>query len=168
MEETEAEQLAKAGTAIVVTVRSSLVRIRFGIGMYWPPLLKRRAAFLESRGPSTVTFTTFGTMTTCACGCVKMVMLRLKFLPRPLLPTKRKSWKCAYWPLNSAVLFLTSAQKFSSLPADKHTRVPSAIGQSASTTNGVGNALFDRQWLGNVEQNTSGWAVFWRWQRPAR
>ena len=59
----------------------------------------------------------------------------------------------------TAVQFLSSPQKFSSLPALTVTNVPSIISSRATTLNATGRDLFDRQCDGRAEHKTAGLPV---------
>lgn len=81
------------------------------------------------------------------------------YLPRPLLPTNRRSLNLATWFFITAVQFLSSPHQFSSLPARIVTIVPSPTSANATTLNATGNVLFERQWFGNAEHNIYGLPV---------
>lgn len=81
------------------------------------------------------------------------------YLPRPLRPTNRKSLNLATWFFITAVQFRSSAHQFSSLPAFIVTEVPSPTSANATTLNGTGSVLFDRQWFGSAEHRIYGLPV---------
>lgn len=76
--------------------------------------------------------------------------------PRPLRPTNLKSLNFATWFFITVVQFLSSPQKFSSLPHMRWQGVPSWTSPSATTLNATGRVLLDRQWVGSVEQTMWG------------
>lgn len=81
---------------------------------------------------------------------------KLFFSPRPLRPTNLKSLNFATWFFMTVVQFLSSPQKFSSFPHIKWQGVPSCTSPNATTLNATGKVLFDRQWVGRVEQTMWG------------
>ena len=83
-------------------------------------------------------------------------MWRLKLLPRPLRPMIRKSLNFATFCFITAVLFLNSPQKFSSLPTLKLTTVPSSISLRAITLKAIGKVLLLLQCVGRAVQRTLG------------
>lgn len=83
-------------------------------------------------------------------------LINVSHSPRPLRPTNRKSLNFATWFFITVVQFLSSPQKFSSLPHMRCTGVPSGISPSATTRNAPGSVLFDRQCVGSVEQTMCG------------
>lgn len=80
-------------------------------------------------------------------------------LPLPDLPTNLRSLNLATWFLKVAVLFLSSAAQFSSLPAVRITLVPSITSLRDSTLNGTGRVLLHRQWDGRMVQTKFGLLV---------
>lgn len=80
-------------------------------------------------------------------------------LPRPDLPTKRRSLNLATWFFMYATEFRSSAQKFSSLPAAMVTLVPSLTSPRATTLKATGRVLLDRQWAGKTEHTKFGLPV---------
>lgn len=84
---------------------------------------------------------------------------KLFYLPRPLLPTNRKSLNLATEFFMTAVQFLSSPHQFSSLPAFIVTIVPSPTSANATTLNATGSVLFERQCVGNAEHKIYGLPV---------
>lgn len=69
----------------------------------------------------------------------------MSHLPLPLLPTNLRSLNFATLFFITAVLFLSSAEQFSSFPALTVTWVPSRTSPRATTLKPPGSVLFDRQ-----------------------
>ena len=89
-------------------------------------------------------------------GWVWMLMMRLKAFPLPLLPMILRSLNLATLFFITWELFLSSPQKFSSLPILRFTIVPSSMSLKAITLKAEGRVLFDLQWLGSAVQRTFG------------
>ena len=83
-----------------------------------------------------------------------------KFLPRPDLPTMRRSLNLATWLFITAVEFRNSPQQFSSLPTLRVTRVPSCTSPKYMTLKATGRVLFDLQCEGKAEHRILGEPVF--------
>lgn len=90
----------------------------------------------------------------------------VRYIPRPLRPTNRRSLNFATWFFMTAVQFRNSAHQFSSLPAFIVTIVPSPTSASVTTLNATGSVLFDLQWFGSDEHKIYGLPVRTaKWQR---
>ena len=81
------------------------------------------------------------------------------YQPLPLRPTKRKSLNLATWFFIIAVALRSSAEKFSSFPAEMWTVVPSSMSPSETTLNATGRVLLQRQWDGNTLHTKFGESV---------
>lgn len=80
-------------------------------------------------------------------------------LPRPLLPTKRRSLNLATWFFMTAVQFRSSPHQLSSFPARIVTMVPSPTSVKATTLKATGRVLLERQWFGSAEHRIYGLPV---------
>merc|ERR1719180_254006 len=89
-------------------------------------------------------------------GALLMLMMRLKALPLPLLPMILRSLNLATLFFITCELFLSSPQKFSSLPILRLTIVPSSMSLNAITLKAEGSVLFDLQWFGSAVHRTCG------------
>lgn len=79
--------------------------------------------------------------------------------PLPLRPTNLKSLNLATPFLKVACAFLSSPQKFSSLPALTVTAVPSATSPRHTTLKAAGRVLLDRQCEGRAVHTKHGLPV---------
>ena len=89
-------------------------------------------------------------------GAQLMLMIKLKAFPLPLLPMILRSLNLATLFFITWELFLSSPQKFSSLPILRFTIVPSSMSLNAITLKAEGRVLFDLQWFGSAVQRTFG------------
>lgn len=95
--------------------------------------------------------------------CLKQQFLsifrRKVHLPRPLLPTNRRSLNLATWFFMTAVQFRNSPHQLSSFPARIVTMVPSPTSLKATTLKATGRVLLERQWFGRAEHKIYGLPV---------
>ena len=81
------------------------------------------------------------------------------YVPRPDLPTKRRSGNLATCSAIRASQFFISATGLNLFPAESLSRVPSGIALVDTTRKGTCIGLFTRQWCGRGVQYTLGWSV---------